>query len=108
MPKKTVEKPKAQDFQAIRSLSAKERCALFAKARAGNKKDYRVVDPKVAEERIPYGFVTLDDVCGLDGMPRRGRVIEIHGNEHSGKSTLTYGIVSAYQKFTGEPGYLRL
>jgi RecA/RadA recombinase len=33
-------------------------------------------------------------------------VIEIHGNEHSGKSTLTYGIVSAYQKFTGEPAVI--
>ncbi len=97
---------KKLDFEAIRSLSAKERLQLFSKTRAANKKDYRVVDPNVAEERVPYGFVTLDDVCGLNGMPRRGRVIEIHGNEHSGKSTLTYGIVSAYQRFTGEPAVI--
>ena len=107
MPKKSkAEAVKGVDFQAVRSLNSKQRQDLFAKARAGNKKDYRVVDPNVAEERIPYGFVTLDDVCGLDGMPRRGRVIEIHGNEHSGKSTLTYGIVSAYQRFTGEPAVI--
>ncbi len=102
-----AQKKQAQlGFEAIRALSAKERCALFSKTRAANKKDYRVVDPNVAEERIPYGFVALDDVCGLDGMPRRGRVIEIHGNEYSGKSTLTYGIVAAYQRFTGEPAVI--
>jgi len=97
---------KKLDFEAVRAMSAKERLQSFSKARAANKKDYRVVDPNVAEERVPYGFVALDDVCGLAGMPRRGRVIEIHGNEHSGKSTLTYGIVSAYQRFTGEPAVI--
>lgn len=97
---------KKLDFEATRGLTAKERMGLFSKARAANKKDYRIVDPEVSEERVPYGFVTLDDVCGLDGMPRRGRVIEIHGNEHSGKSTLTYGVVAAYQRFTGEPAVI--
>lgn len=37
---------------------------------------------------IPTGSVTLDRALGVGGYPR-GRVVEIFGNESSGKTTLT-------------------
>lgn len=57
----------------------------------------------VEEEFIPTGSLVLDHVLRLKGVPRGGRVIHIHGREHGGKSTLTYAIVKAYQKQTGQP-----
>lgn len=55
------------------------------------------------EEFIPTDSIVWDHVLQLKGIPRGGRIIQIHGKEHGGKSTLTYSIIRAYQKHTGQP-----
>lgn len=51
----------------------------------------------------PTGSIVWDNVLQLNGIYRGGRIIQIHGKEHGGKSTLTYNICKAYQIATGEP-----
>ncbi len=57
----------------------------------------------VEEEFTPTGSIVWDQVLRLKGIPRGGRIIQIHGKEHGGKSTLTYNICKGYQKATGQP-----
>lgn len=49
---------------------------------------------------IPTGSFGLDDVFGCHGMPR-GRLIELFGQESSGKSTLSQYIMGVVQKAGG-------
>lgn len=57
----------------------------------------------IEEEFVPTSSVVWDNVLRLKGIPRGGRVIQIHGKEHGGKSTLCYSIVKSYQSFTDKP-----
>jgi len=45
---------------------------------------------------IPTGLAALDDALGVFGFPR-GRIIEIYGQESTGKSTLALRVVSQLQ-----------
>ena len=45
-------------------------------------------NPQLSVESIPTGSLTLDLALGIGGVPR-GRVVEIYGNESSGKTTLS-------------------
>jgi len=101
-----VAKKQTVEVEDTRVMTLKQRQAAFSKIRGNSEKDYRVIDPEKIEEVIPYGLLTLDEVCLLGGIKRRGRVIDIHGDEHSGKSTLTYTIVRNYQRQTGEPAVI--
>ena len=56
------------------------------------------VDFKV--EAIPTGCFSLDEAFGCGGLPR-GRIIEVFGQESSGKSTLTTFLISQIQKGGG-------
>lgn len=67
------------------------------------KDDPTIAKLDVEEEFVPTGSVVWDHVLQLKGIPRGGRIIQIHGKEHGGKSTLTYNICKAYQKATGQP-----
>ena len=49
---------------------------------------------------IPTGSLSLDLALGINGVPR-GRVIEIFGNEATGKTTLAFHILSETQKMGG-------
>lgn len=49
---------------------------------------------------IPTGYFTLDKALGVGGLPR-GRIIEIYGNESSGKTTLAVHMIAAAQKLPG-------
>jgi len=49
---------------------------------------------------IPTGSLSLDLALGINGVPR-GRVIEIFGNEATGKTTLALHILSETQKMGG-------
>lgn len=51
-------------------------------------------------ESIPTGCPGLDDVFGCGGLPR-GRIIEVFGQESSGKSTLTTFLIAQIQKNGG-------
>ncbi|MBF0484036.1 MAG: recombinase RecA [Candidatus Omnitrophica bacterium] len=56
-------------------------------------------------EAIPTGSLTLDVALGVGGVPR-GRVIEIFGQESSGKTTLTLSIIKQVQKMGGTAAFI--
>ena len=56
-------------------------------------------------ESISTGSLTLDIALGIGGIPR-GRVVEIYGNESSGKSTLAYHIMAEAQRTGGTAAYI--
>ncbi len=56
-------------------------------------------------ESIPTGSLALDVALGVGGVPR-GRVIDIYGNESSGKSTLAQHIMAEAQKLGGTAAYI--
>ncbi|MDR2823051.1 MAG: recombinase RecA [Mycoplasmataceae bacterium] len=58
-------------------------------------------------EVIPSGSIQLDRALGVGGYPK-GRVIEIFGNESSGKTTLALQAVAQCQKFGGKCAYIDL
>ena len=48
-------------------------------------------------QALPTGILPLDWAIGIGGFPK-GRIIEIHGKESSGKSSLCLAIIAQYQK----------
>ncbi len=52
---------------------------------------------KVSVDVIPTGCLPLDIALGVGGVPR-GRIVEIYGQESSGKTTLTLQIIASAQK----------
>lgn len=56
-------------------------------------------------EVIPTGSLALDIALGVGGVPR-GRVIEVYGNEGSGKTTLCLSIVAEAQKMGGVAAFI--
>jgi recombination protein RecA len=58
-------------------------------------------------EVIPSGSIQLDRALGVGGYPK-GRVIEIYGNESSGKTTLALQAISQCQKLNGKCAYIDL
>ncbi len=60
---------------------------------------------RVAVEAIPTGSLALDLALGVGGIPR-GRIVEIYGNEASGKTTLTYHIIANAQKAGGTAAFI--
>jgi recombination protein RecA len=56
---------------------------------------------------IPTGSIHLDRALGVGGIPK-GRIIEIFGNESSGKTTLALQIVAQCQKNNGKCAYIDL
>ncbi len=54
---------------------------------------------------IPTGALALDIALGVGGVPR-GRVIEIYGNEGSGKTTLCLSILAQAQKSGGVAAFI--
>jgi len=62
-------------------------------------------NPQLSVESIPTGSLTLDLALGIGGVPR-GRVVEIYGNESSGKTTLAKHIVAEAQKLGGMAAFI--
>ena len=56
-------------------------------------------------EVIPTGALTLDVALGVGGLPR-GRIIEIYGQEGSGKTTLGLHILAEAQKLGGTVAFI--
>lgn len=60
------------------------------------------VDPDVSEiKSIPTGSFGLDSVFGCGGVPK-GRIIELFGQESSGKTTLAHFLIAQIQKAGGK------
>jgi len=56
-------------------------------------------------ESIPTGALPLDLALGIGGIPR-GRIIELYGNESSGKTTLGLHIIAEAQKLDGIAAFI--
>ena len=56
-------------------------------------------------ETVPTGSISLDIALGLGGVPK-GRIIEIHGPESSGKTTVALHMVAEVQKRGGIAGFI--
>ena len=56
-------------------------------------------------ESIPTGSLPLDLALGVGGIPR-GRIIELYGNESSGKTTLGLHIIAEAQKLDGIAAFI--
>ncbi|MGM0601707.1 MAG: recombinase RecA [Bacillota bacterium] len=56
-------------------------------------------------ESIPTGALPLDLALGVGGIPR-GRIIELYGNESSGKTTLGLHIIAETQKLDGIAAFI--
>ncbi|BBE30455.1 protein RecA [Tepiditoga spiralis] len=54
---------------------------------------------------VPTGCLSLDIALGVGGFPR-GRIIEIYGNESSGKTTLTLQALAEVQKAGGVAAFV--
>lgn len=61
--------------------------------------------PQLTIDAIPTGSLALDIALGIGGVPR-GRIIEIYGQESSGKTTLAYHIVAQAQKRGGTAAFV--
>lgn len=89
-----------------RSWTPEQRREMLAKYQTENKEentaDWKVLKSDLQEITVPWGYLTLDSVLRLRQIPRRGRIVQIHGDEGAGKSTLSYGITSNYIAQTGE------
>lgn len=60
---------------------------------------------RVDVDAIPTGALSLDLALGVGGVPR-GRIIEIFGNESSGKTSLALHIVAQTQKSGGTAAFI--
>ncbi len=94
-------KKKEKNPPAARELKDLEEAMEEIKQRFGEGaimklKDVRAVDVDV----IPTGSISLDMVLGVGGVPR-GRVIEIYGQESSGKTTVALHVLAEAQKKGG-------
>jgi recombination protein RecA len=56
-------------------------------------------------EVIPTGSLALDLALGVGGLPR-GRVVEIYGQESSGKTTLAYHVIAEAQRRGGMAAFI--
>jgi len=59
----------------------------------------------LAVEVIPTGALTLDIALGVGGVPR-GRVVELYGQEGSGKTTLALDILGNAQRLGGTAAFI--
>ena len=62
-------------------------------------------DKNTNVEAIPTGSIAIDGLLGCGGLPR-GRIIEVYGQESSGKSTLCLFFAAQVQKQGGVVAYL--
>ncbi len=61
--------------------------------------------PQLTVDAISTGSLALDLALGVGGIPK-GRIIEIYGQESSGKTTLAYHIVAQAQKRGGVAAFV--
>ena len=59
----------------------------------------------VSVDAIPTGAIALDLALGVGGLPR-GRVVEIFGNEGSGKTTLALHAIASAQRVGGTAAFI--
>ncbi len=60
---------------------------------------------RMTVEVIPTGILSLDIALGVGGLPR-GRIIEIYGNEGSGKTTIALTAIASCQRMGGKTVFI--
>lgn len=99
-------KPKVERKIDNEKKQALESVFAFIEKEYGNGSIMKLGDAKVSSvDSIPTGSLTLDMALGVGGMPR-GRIIEIYGNESSGKTTVALHVVAEAQKRGGEAAFI--
>ncbi len=61
--------------------------------------------PTVQMPSIPTGSITLDRAIGIGGLPR-GRMVEVFGQESSGKTTLALSVIAQAQQMGGVAAFV--
>ena len=106
--KKTVElpEPRKNTIEQENKKKALE-LALIQIEKQFGKGSIMKLDGSIAAnvEAIPTGSIALDVALGIGGVPR-GRVVEIYGQESSGKTTLTLSIITQIQKMGGVAAFI--
>lgn len=97
---------KQQEEEKTSRQKATEIAVEQLKARFGEGAIMKLGEAKKMEvEAIPTGCLSLDLALGVGGIPR-GRVIEIFGQEMSGKSTLALHMIAEAQKRGGMAAFV--
>ncbi len=95
-----------QQEEASPRQKAAEMAVEQLKARFGEGAIMKLGEAKKMEvEVIPTGCLSLDLALGVGGIPR-GRIIEIFGQEMSGKSTLALHMIAEAQKRGGTAAFV--
>lgn len=90
-----MDRKKALDF-AVGSIERKYGKGSIM--RLGSRENLQV-------EVVPTGSLALDLALGVGGLPK-GRIIEIYGQESSGKTTLAYHVIAEAQKRGGTAAFI--
>ncbi|RKW04845.1 recombinase RecA [Capnocytophaga granulosa] len=101
------EKEKVEEIKDKEAKAQALKLALQRLEKSFGKGTVMRLGDKVAEkvEVIPSGSLGLDIALGVGGYPR-GRVIEIFGQESSGKTTLTLHAIAEAQKLGGSAAFI--
>ena len=101
------EKEKVEEIKDKEAKAQALKLALQRLEKSFGKGTVMRLGDKVAEkvEVIPSGSLGLDIALGVGGYPR-GRVIEIFGQEPSGKTTLTLHAIAEAQKLGGSAAFI--
>lgn len=101
------EKEKVEEIKDKEAKAQALKLALQRLEKSFGKGTVMRLGDKVAEkvEVIPSGSLGLDIALGVGGYPR-GRVIEIFGQESSGKTTLTLHAIAEAQKQGGSAAFI--
>ena len=101
------EKEKVEEIKDKEAKAQALKLALQRLEKSFGKGTVMRLGDKVAEkvEVIPSGSLGLDIALGVGGYPR-GRVIEIFGQESSGKTTLTLHAIAEGQKLGGSAAFI--
>ena len=101
------EKEKVEEIKDKEAKAQALKLALQRLEKSFGKGTVMRMGDKVAEkvEVIPSGSLGLDIALGVGGYPR-GRVIEIFGQESSGKTTLTLHAIAEAQKIGGSAAFI--
>ena len=102
-----TEKEKVEEIKDKEAKAQALKLALQRLEKSFGKGTVMRLGDKVAEkvEVIPSGSLGLDIALGVGGYPR-GRVIEIFGQESSGKTTLTLHAIAEAQKLGGSAAFI--